>query len=590
MKSTENKKERLPAQGETLSVRLGAYDALVQAGMAKLDDDDVIGRIWAGDHTVWKPYPAEIANRLGWLRIADAMQSHLEQINEFSDSVRQEGFTHALLLGMGGSSLAPEVFSRMFGSKDGFLHLSVLDSTDPDAVRGHAEGLVDLRQTLFIVSSKSGGTIEPLSFFKYIYNRVLDALGPEEAGRHFVAITDPGSSLLDLAAQYRFRTSFLNDPNIGGRYSALSHFGLVPAALIGVDLPTLLDRAQIAACNAGGCDAPVQGSNAAARLGVILGELAKVGRDKVTFVASGELESFGDWLEQLIAESTGKEGRGILPVVGETLGDWRSYGNDRVFVHLRMEENETNDAALQTLADHGHPLITLHLRDRYDLGGQFFIWEMATAVAGACLGINPFDQPDVEAAKVLARQMAAAFLSEGRMPELTPVVDNLGIRVFGDIEATTPEEALNRFLARAPGGAYIALQAYLRPDAKTDQALRELRTALRDRFGKATTVGYGPRFLHSTGQMHKGDAGKGLFVQLTADAKQDVGIPDEAGAPETSMTFGILKEAQALGDRQALLEGGRQVLRFHLGANVIGGLQRLKEGLSSGHRGDGHGV
>jgi glucose-6-phosphate isomerase len=578
MNHMDRKQDRLRLQEESISVRLGAYDAVVQNSFAKLDSDDVIRRIWAGDHTVWKPDSTEIANRLGWLHLVDTMQTQLDHINGLSASVRQEGFTHALLLGMGGSSLAPEVFSRTFGSKDGFLQLSVLDSTDPDAVRAHAERL-DLSRTLFIVSSKSGGTVEPLSLFKYFYNRVVDAFGSQPAGRHFVAITDPGSKLLDLAIQHRFRSSFLNDPNIGGRFSALSHFGLVPAALIGVDLSMLLARAQTAVCNAGGCHAPIQGSNHAARLGVILGKLAKVGRDKVTFVLSGVIESFGDWVEQLIAESTGKEGRGILPVVGEPLGDWRSYGDDRVFVHLSIEGDETDNAALQTLADHGHPLITLHWRDRYDLGGQFFLWEMATAVAGACLGINPFDQPDVEAAKELARQMTADFSSKGRLPGLTPVLDRSGIRVYGNIEAATPEEALSDFLARAPAGAYIALQAYLKPDAQTDQALRELRTALRDRFGKATTVGYGPRFLHSTGQMHKGDAGRGLFVQFTADVMQDLDIPDEAGAPESSMTFGVLKEAQALGDRQALLDGGRHVLRFHLGVDVIGGLRRLKEAL-----------
>jgi len=576
MSSIQGKKNRLLERWEPLSVRLGSYDAAVEAGLKKLVGSDAVRRIWAGDHTVWKPDPTEITNRLGWLRIAEAMQTQMDRINDFSASVRKEGYTHALLLGMGGSSLAPEVFSRTFGAKEGFLDLAVLDSTDPDAVRGHAERL-DLRKTLFIVSTKSGGTVEPLSFFKYFYNRVLDAVGPEEAGRHFVAITDPGSTLLEIAAQHRFRRAFINDPTIGGRYSALSYFGLVPAALIGVDLATLLDRAQIAAGNAADCNCPLQGSNNAARLGVILGVLANAGRDKVTFVASREIESFGDWVEQLLAESTGKEGRGILPVVGEPLGDWTAYGADRVFVHLRIEGDERDDTALQTLADHGHPVIILRLRDRYDLGGQFFFWEMATAVAGACLGINPFDQPDVEAAKVLARKMTAAFLSEGRLPELEPALAKNGIVVYGDVDANTPGEALNRFFALAQEGAYIALQAYLRPDSGTDLALLALRTALRDRFGKATTVGYGPRFLHSTGQMHKGDAGKGIFVQFMADATADADIPDEAGAPQSSMTFGTLKEAQSLGDRQALLDGGRQVLRIHLGKDAVGGLRKLKE-------------
>lgn len=579
MGGIESKRDSLLAQWEPMSVSLGSHDATVRRALEALSRDNVIRRIWAGDHTVWKPDPAEITNRLGWLHIVEVMKDHLERIKDLTASVRKEGYTHALLLGMGGSSLAPEVFSRTYGSKEGFLHLDVLDSTDPDAVRGHA-GSLDLRKTLFIVSTKSGGTIESLSFFKYFYNRVLDAVGPDEAGRHFIAITDPGSQLLEIVERYRFRHAFLNDPNIGGRYSALSYFGLAPAGLIGVDLSMLLDRAQIAVCNAGGCNCPIQCPNNAARLGVILGELAKAGRDKVTFVMSKEVAGFDDWVEQLIAESTGKEGRGILPVVGEPLGAPDSYGDDRVFVHLRMEGDDTNDAAVQTLAQRGRPVITLRLQDRYDLGGQFFFWEMATAVAGACLGINPFDQPNVEAAKALARKMTAAFQAEGKLPELTPALQGNGIRVYGDIQASTPGEVLNRFLAQAQEGAYITLQAYVRPNSETGLALLALRTALRDRFGKATTAGYGPRFLHSTGQLHKGDAGKGLFVQLTADGSGDVDIPDEAGLPRSSMTFGILKEAQALGDRQALLDSGRQVIRFHLGADVIGGLRKLKEAVA----------
>jgi transaldolase/glucose-6-phosphate isomerase len=566
------------AHWEPLSARLGSYDAVVRAGLQKIERDNVIRRIWAGDHTVWKPDPTEIANRLGWLHVAESMRAHLEEIEELTASVRREGYTHALLLGMGGSSLAPEVFGRTFGPKEGFLQLDVLDSTDPDAVLGHANRL-DLRKTLLIVSSKSGTTIEPLSFFKYFFNLILDAVGTQEAGRHFIAITDPGSRLLEMAQRYRFRHVFVNDPNIGGRYSALSYFGLVPARLIGVDLETLLDRARAAACDAGEDKGLLPDSNDAARLGVILGELAGVGRDKVTLVASEEVVHFGDWVEQLIAESTGKEGRGILPVVGEPLGEPRSYGGDRVFVHLRMEGDETKDAALHELARLGHPVVVLRLRDRYDLGGQFFLWEMAVAVAGACLGINPFDQPDVESAKELARQATADFQTKGSIPVLTPVLEAGGIRVYGGIRAGTLGDALNLFITQGHEGAYIALQAYLPPNAETDQALLALRVALRDRFDKATTVGYGPRFLHSTGQLHKGDAGKGLFVQLTAESAGDASIPDEAGSSRSLLTFGILKEAQALGDRQALLDGGRKVIRFHLGRDVIGGLRTLRESL-----------
>ena len=383
-----------------------------------------------------------------------------------------------------------------------------------------------------------------------------------------MAITDPGSRLADLAERYGFRATFLNDPNIGGRYSALSYFGLVPAALIGVDVPTLLDRAMTATCNSESCNCPVEGDNNGAWLGAILGELTKAGRDKVTIIASPAtaITSFGDWVEQLIAESTGKEGRGILPVVGEPLGSPDVYGDDRLFVHLRLNDDETHDAAVQALEEAGHPVVRLRLGDRYDLGGQFFLWEMATAVAGHRLGINPFDQPNVEAAKMLVRNMVAEYTETGALPrgETTPLT----------------AEALNEFLAQAQPGDYITLQAYVQPTAETDAALLALRAWLRDRYRLATTVGYGPRFLHSTGQLHKGDAGHGLFIQFTADDPRDAPIPDQAGSPDSTMTFGVLKMAQALGDRQALLDAGRRVIRFHLEDDVVGGLKRLAGALS----------
>jgi hypothetical protein len=436
----------------------------------------------------------------------------------------------------------------------------VLDSTDPGAVLAHEQRL-DLTRTLFVVSTKSGGTVETLSLFKYFYNRVAEAVGADGAGEHFVAITDPGSKLADLAERYNFRGTFLNDTNIGGRYSVLSYFGLVPAALVGVDVPRLLDDAMSMACATESCVAARD--NPGAVLGAILGELAKAGRDKVTFVTSPEMASFGDWVEQLIAESTGKEGKGILPVVGEPLGSPDVYGDDRLFVYLGLEEDGTGDSVIQALEDTGHPMVRLRLKNLYDLGGQFFLWEMATAVASHRLAINPFDQPNVEAAKVLARQMVSEYTETGALPtgEAAPL----------------SQEALKQFLGQANPGDYIAIQAYVQPTAEADAALQSLRTQLRDRLKLATTVGYGPRFLHSTGQLHKGDAGNGLFIQFTADASQDVPIPDEAGSPASSISFGVLKTAQALGDRQALLDANRRVIRFHLGDDVAGGLSQLMD-------------
>jgi transaldolase/glucose-6-phosphate isomerase len=557
------KRKQLLAGWQHRSASLGTYQAAVEAALAEMAENRVVHRIWAHDHTVWKPEPTEITNRLGWLHTAEVMGENLYRLEELVEATRDDGYTHALLLGMGGSSLAPGVFRKTFGVKEGYLDLAVLDSTDPGAVLAHAERL-NLAHTLFIVATKSGTTVETLSFFKFFYNQVTDVVGADRTGEHFMTITNPGSKLADLADHHGFRATFLNDPNIGGRYSVLSYFGLVPAALIGVDVPRLLDRALAVASGCEPCVAA--GDNSGAWLGAILSELAKAGRDKLTLAISPAIASFGDWMEQLIAESTGKEGRGILPVAGEPLGPPEVYGDDRLFVHIRLDSDEIYDTAMATLEAAGHPVVRLSLHDPYDLGGQFFLWEMATAVASHRLSINPFDQPNVEAAKVLARQMVAEYTEKGALPS-------------GE-SAPLTAEALNEFLARAQPADYMALQAYLQPTAETDAALLALRTHLRDQFRLATTVGYGPRFLHSAGQLHKGDAGHGLFIQFTADDPCDAPIPDEAGSPASSITFGVLKAAQALGDYQALLDAGRRVIRFHLGKDIVSELKRLTEALA----------
>jgi transaldolase/glucose-6-phosphate isomerase len=563
MHSITHKRERLLAGWQHQSASLGAYQKRVDDALAEMAEKRVLPRIWSHDYTVWKDEPTDITNRLGWLHTADVMCENLGCLYGLADAVRDAGYTHALLLGMGGSSLAPEVFRKTFGVRDGYLDLAVLDSTDPGAVLAHAERL-DLARALFIVATKSGGTVETLSFFKFFYNRVVDALGKDRAGEHFVAITDPGSRLADLAERHNFRATFLNDPNIGGRFAALSFFGLLPAALIGMDVERLLGCALEALT---GCDSCVEADdNPGAWLGAVLGELAKAGRDKLTFAISPAIASFGDWVEQLIAESTGKEGKGILPVVGEPLAPPDVYGDDRLFVYLRLDGDDTHDAAIQTLEEAGHPVVRLRQHDRYGLGAQLFLWEMATAVASHLLGINPFDQPDVEAAKVLARQMVAEYTAKGALPRGESIPLSAG--------------ALEEFLAQAAEDNYIALQAYVQPTLETDELLLALRTRLRDRYKLATTVGYGPRFLHSTGQLHKGDAGNGLFVQFTADVPRDAPIPDQAGAPDATMPFGVLKAAQALGDHRALLDAGRQVIRFHLGDDVVGELRRLLKELT----------
>lgn len=552
---------------------LGGYQDQITSVLQKLSDERIVARIWEGDHTVWGPEPEEIADRLGWLDSPKVMRGHLDEISALVESVRSEGYTRAVLLGMGGSSLAPEVFRKVFGVADGYLDLSILDSTDPDAVLECAEGL-DLARTLFIVSTKSGGTVETFSFFKYFYNLVSAELGGDRAPEHFVAITDPESGLQDTAEKYGFRETFLNDPNIGGRYSALSHFGLVPAALIGVDLPRLLDQAsEMAEACAGEGD---PGDNPGAWLGVVMATLAGAGRDKLSLVAESDFEPLGVWIEQLIAESTGKDGKGILPVEGEPLGGLGSYGNDRLFAYTGAGEAPNSVAAVvKELAEAGQPLVRFGAREPYQLGCEMFRWMMATAVAGYLMNINPFDQPNVESAKTQARKMVAEYQESGELPEPEPTVEANEVSVYASENAASPEEALESFLERARSGDYAMLQAYLPPAEETTEALQGLRVRLRDRLGIATAMGYGPRFLHSTGQLHKGDGGNGMFLQITADHPRDADIPDEAGSGDSSLTFGILIDAQALGDRQALLDADRRVMRLHISGDVEKTLNRL---------------
>jgi transaldolase / glucose-6-phosphate isomerase len=555
---------------DRLSAELGEGGAAVEAALAEMEADEIVTRIWAHDYFVWQAEPTDITNRLGWLESPAVMRRHLERIDAFVDDVRNAGFTHALLLGMGGSSLAPEVFSTVFGPVDGYLKLEVLDSTEPGAVLGFREKL-DLAKTLFIVSSKSGGTTETLSFFRYFYEAVSEVVGEDRAGDHFIAITDPRTKLVALAQDHKFRAIFRNDPTIGGRYSALSYFGLVPAGLAGVDLARLLDSTLAltydCSARAGKPPCSLAGSNLGARLGVIMGEMAKAGRDKLTLITAPRLAPFADWIEQLIAESTGKSGTGVLPVVGEPLGAPEDYGNDRVFVYIKLGDDDPAGEVLATLKAAGHPVVTMTLGDVYDLGEQLMIWGLAVPIAGHRMGIHPFDQPNVEAAKQQAKRLVDAYKEDGELP--------------AEEAAPVEAEALHSFLAQAEPGDYIALQAYLTPNDATAAALQELRARLRDRYKLATTVGYGPRYLHSTGQLHKGDAGRGLFVQFTTDPVETVWIPDEA-ATETAasnesgqVSFDVLVRSQALGDRQALLDAGRRVIHFRLGHDVVAELAKL---------------
>ncbi len=577
-------------KGETIHFELGGYSNALEQGLALVQEQDILKRLWNHDHTVWKSEPNEIANRLGWLHVPAEMKEVVPELKRFADEIRESGFQFVVLLGMGGSSLAPDVFQATFGSAERYPDLFVLDSTDPGAILNLLEK-IDIAKTLFIVSTKSGSTVETLSLFKFMYTKIADAVGVDQAGLHFVAVTDPGSNLEKLAKKVHFRRIFLNNADIGGRYSALSYFGMVPAALIGMDIDVLLDRA-LSVARASSEDVNVN-EIPAAKLGVALGELAKAGRDKLTFIISQEIESFGDWVEQLLAESTGKEGVGILPVVGEKLAALHTYGDDRVFVWLHLKGDDSLAKAFESLIEAGHPLIEIVLGDVYDIGGQFFLWEMATAIAGQRLGINPFDQPNVESAKVKAREMMAAYQEQGQLPAEAPIFEVDGIKVYAITSGTSfpteeedpsLKEIFNGFLGAADPGAYFTVQAYLPDTDETVQALSALRHGLRDRTGFATTLGFGPRFLHSTGQLHKGDGGNGVFIQITSEKPVDLAIPDEAGEDGSSISFGVLIQAQALGDRRALQEEGRKVVRFHLEGDVQDGIQKLTDALGEGAR------
>lgn len=562
--SIAEKLKRLASTNTRATFTLGSHAAPVEAAVHELRSQQIMKRIWRHDYTVWRSTPTEIVNRLGWLHSSEAMIGQVNAIQSLVTDVWEAGYRQVVLFGMGGSSMAAEVFEKSFGPLADHgrprLPLTIIDTTDPDAMRERTQDL-DLAATLVIVATKSGNTVETLSGFKYLHARIAAAVGADAAGQHFIAITDPGSSLAALATTHRFRRTFLNDPNIGGRYAALSYFGLVPAALAGVDISRLLHQSLTVSCNSESANCPAEGDNLAARLGVTIGELAKAGRDKLTFVISPPIASFGDWVEQLIAESTGKEGHGIVPVVGEQLGAPTVYGKDRVFVHLALRDDHADVAALDQLRDAGHPVITIRVNDAYDLGGQFFLWEMATAVAASRMQIHPFDQPDVEAAKTLARTMVSAYFLTGSLPSGTT--------------AQPSAVALDQFLSKAGPGSYIAIQAYINPTAESDQVLDRLRLHIRNATGCATTLGYGPRYLHSTGQLHKGDGGRGLFIQLLSEPEADLAIPDEASGSSSTMTFGILKAAQALGDAQALEAVGRKVVRFDLGRDAIAGMTAL---------------
>ena len=548
----------------------------VEGWIEKARNEAVSRRIWARDASLWTG--SDEAKWLGWLDIAAREQANIDRLKSLQAEIRGHGYRHALLLGMGGSSLGPEVLARTFGQQPGYPELLVLDSTDPQQI-ARFEARIDLASTVFIVSSKSGSTLEPNILKAYFFDRVARAIGTDRAGERFIAVTDPGSSLEKVAAQDHFRHVFHGDPAIGGRYSVLSNFGLVPAAVMGLDLDRFLAETAIMVDSCGPDVPPAE--HPGIELGAILGLGATSGRDKVTVIASPAIADIGAWLEQLLAESTGKQGRGIIPVDAEPLGAPQAYGNDRIFAYLRLcgEADTAQDTAVAALQKAGQPVIRIELADRYRIGQEFFRWEIATAIAGSIIGINAFNQPDVEASKVVTRQLTDAYATSGALPAETPLLVEDGIALFADdrnaaeLAKAAGEKSLDAYvrahLARCTPGDYAGLLAYIDHNAENEAQLARLRTLIRDRLKVATCVGFGPRFLHSTGQAYKGGPNSGVFTQITADAASDLPVPDHG------FSFGVVILAQARGDFAVLAERKRRALRVHLGKDVRAGLERF---------------
>ena len=536
-----------------------------------------VRQLWAGDAKLWTN--TDESKWTGWLDIIAEESKRLDELKALAQDIQRQGFTDVVLLGMGGSSLGPEVLAETFGIQKDGPRLSVLDSTDPAQVRT-VESKVNPAHTLFIVSSKSGSTLEPNVLKDYFFDRVKAAVGADAAGSHFLAVTDPGSSLEKEAKRDRFRHICYGKPSIGGRYSVLSAFGVVPAATMGLDLQRLLDTTVLMVRSCGAHVPPAE--NPGVALGAILGNAAKVGRDKVTIIASKGIADFGAWLEQLLAESTGKHGKGVIPVDAEPLGDPNVYGNDRLFAYLRLASNPdvAQDKAVEAIETAGHPVVRIDVSDPYHIGQEFFRWEIATAAAGAIFGINPFDQPDVETSKVQTRELTDAYEKSGSLPPEKPFFEADGVSLFADQrnvealgKASSLADYLSAHLKRLKAGDYLALLAYVERNKQHSDSLQDIRVLIRDRLHVATCVGFGPRFLHSTGQAYKGGPDTGVFLQITCDDATDIAIPGR------SYSFGVVKAAQARGDFQVLAQRRRRALRVHIGSHVAGGLAALKDAI-----------
>jgi transaldolase/glucose-6-phosphate isomerase len=576
MKATGSRKgQESAAKINSVSYTLPAkLSAAVDSALTDWAKNDKMRRLWRADASLWSG--ADENHWLGWLGITDDQVAHSAALTSLAAEIKQAGFKHALLLGMGGSSLCPEVLRLTFGKIEGFPELHVLDSTDPAQIKA-IEAKIDLKSTLFIVSSKSGGTLEPNIYKQYFFTRVKEVLGEKEAGNRFIAVTDPGSKMQHVAENDHFRHIFAGVPSIGGRYSALSNFGMVPAAVMGIDILKFLNRTEemVHAC---GATVPTA-DNPGLVLGAILGTAANNGRDKLTIIASPGISDLGAWLEQLLAESTGKSGKGIIPVDREIVATPENYGTDRVFAYLRLESapDHGQDAAVEALEKAGQPVVRIAVQDPYAIGEEFFRWEIATAVAGSIIGINAFNQPDVEASKIATRKLTSEYETTGKLPAEESFFEAEGVKLYADpknADALKSGKTLTKILQahfnRAGQGDYFALLGYITMNAENESALQTIRHTVRDKKKLATVLGFGPRFLHSTGQAYKGGPNTGVFLQITCDNAVDLPVPDQ------KYTFGVVKAAQARGDFAVLAERGRRALRVHLGKDVKAGLATLQ--------------
>ena len=557
-------------ESERYSEYAGEHLGAIESELSNLEKNRFLERFFDFDHSLWGDAPEEIADRLGWVNAPEEMLGSVDEIERFSESARKKGFTDVLVLGMGGSSLSCEVFANTFDAPPGSLRLNLLDTTDPDFIL-KTRRETDISKTLFVVSSKSGSTVETVSLMKYFHGELLRE--KPNPGENFVCITDPGSGLAKTAEEHGFAKAFLNDPEIGGRFSALSYFGLVPASLAGTDVGKVLESARSVLLETRTARAGKYGENPCVRFGTFLGTLAREGRDKLRFAFSDGLFSFGCWAEQLVAESTGKDGVGILPVLDEGDVNTSALGNDTMFALFRRRGDAALESAASRLRDAGVPFAEITVGDPHEIGAEFFRFEFAVALAGSIMGINPFNQPDVESAKVFARKFLESYLEKGEPESPEGDFSRDGLVFSSNADMGSPEEL--KKLVSSKNEGYVSIQAYVDPREENSKELLSLRETLGRISRVPVTLGFGPRFLHSTGQLHKGDSGNGLFVQIVSENSNDAAIPDEMGSAESGLSFGILKTAQATGDFRSLAEKGRTVVCIRVASDIGAGIRKV---------------